>query len=283
MGKVLILRNCNSDMTSYKGFIWPKSGPVEAPDWNPKPECGGGLHGLLWGDGDWSLLRDNPDTIWQVVEVEETDLVKIDEQKVKFHKGKVIFAGDMGRAITNVLCSQIRFKWLCEQAKEKSSGDYSTSASSGSSSKSASSGSSSTSASSGSSSKSASSGSYSTSASSGDCSTSASSGSSSKSASSGDYSTSASSGDYSTSASSGSSSKSASSGSYSTAEAQGENTIAMVAGIGGKVKVGPNGAFAIAYLGEGNHPRILVGHVGEKGIKADTWYFVKNGRLTTVK
>ena len=211
MGKVLILRNCNSDMTSYKGFIWPKSGPVEAPDWNPKPECGGGLHGLLWGDGDWSLLRDNPDTIWQVVEVEETDLVKIDEQKVKFHKGKVIFAGDMGRAITNVLCSQIRFKWLCEQAKEKSSGDYSTSASSGS------------------------------------------------------------------------SSKSASSGSYSTAEAQGENTIAMVAGIGGKVKVGPNGAFAIAYLGEGNHPRILVGHVGEKGIKADTWYFVKNGRLTTVK
>ena len=31
-GHVLILRTCNADLTSYGGFQWPASGPVECPD-----------------------------------------------------------------------------------------------------------------------------------------------------------------------------------------------------------------------------------------------------------
>lgn len=51
-GKVLVLRVCDVDGKSHGGFQWPESGPVAAPDWNPEPRCGGGLHGWLWGEGD---------------------------------------------------------------------------------------------------------------------------------------------------------------------------------------------------------------------------------------
>src|SRR4030067_154086 len=36
---VLILRTCNADMTSHRGFIWPEAGPVEDPDWKQTPNC----------------------------------------------------------------------------------------------------------------------------------------------------------------------------------------------------------------------------------------------------
>ena len=44
-------------------FIWPESGLVEAPDWQPTQECGFGLHGVLWGSGGdvWAT-----DTLWGV-------------------------------------------------------------------------------------------------------------------------------------------------------------------------------------------------------------------------
>lgn len=73
----------------------------------------------------------------------------------------------------------------------------------------------------------------------------------------------------------------ASSGNYSTAEALGKKTIAMVAGIGGYAKAGPGGCFALVYLKKG-FPQILTGHVGRRGIKANTWYRVRNGKLAKV-
>ena len=50
MTKHLILRTCDANMQSHGGFQWPRSGPVAAPDWNPAPECGNGLHGFLRGE-----------------------------------------------------------------------------------------------------------------------------------------------------------------------------------------------------------------------------------------
>ncbi len=43
--KVLLLRTCDKDMKGHGGFQWPKSGPIEAPDWDPDPnvDCGQGL------------------------------------------------------------------------------------------------------------------------------------------------------------------------------------------------------------------------------------------------
>src|SRR3972149_1448441 len=86
-----LLRTCSSDMTSYGGFAWPRSGPVGCPDWDPTPECGHGLHGLLDGEGDGSLLHWAPDAVWLVVEVTEyVDLAG----KAKAPRGTVVHCGD---------------------------------------------------------------------------------------------------------------------------------------------------------------------------------------------
>jgi hypothetical protein len=100
----------------------------------------------------------------------------------------------------------------------------------------------------------------------------------SKAASSGNYSTAASSGDGSTAASSGNYSTAASSGNYSTAASSGDYTVAMVAGISGRAKAGESGCIALCWY-DGTRNRIVVGYVGEDGIKADTWYRVESGKL----
>ena len=46
---VFVLRVVKADMTSRRNpdiqgsapFVWPESGPVEAPDWRDNDECGG--------------------------------------------------------------------------------------------------------------------------------------------------------------------------------------------------------------------------------------------------
>ncbi len=93
IGKVLILRTCNSDLASHGGFQWPKSGHVKCPDWSPKAECGNGLHGLLWGQGDGCLLNWDGDARWLVVEVSGKSVVDLGG-KVKFPSGKVVYCGD---------------------------------------------------------------------------------------------------------------------------------------------------------------------------------------------
>ena len=89
---VLVLRTCDQDHRSYGGFQWPELGPVECPDWNPSPVCGGGLHGLLWGAGDASLVSFASDAVWKVVEVEGSAIVDLGG-KVKFPRGVVVYSG----------------------------------------------------------------------------------------------------------------------------------------------------------------------------------------------
>ncbi len=256
-GKVLIIRTVKADMTSHNGYVWPRSGVAECPDWEPTSKCGNGLHGLLWGVGNWSLLSSAHDAIWIVAEVEEW--IDIDG-KVKFPRCNVVYCGGMAEALVRVLCSP-NFP-----ITDKTTGDYSTAAGSGEYSKAASSGDYSTAASSGDASTAASSGYYSTAASSGYYSTAASSG---------DSSTAASSGNYSTAASSGSDSKAASSGDYSTAASSGRNTIAMAAGLNCIVKSGEHGCLATAWF-DGTRNRIAVGYVGENGIRPNTPYRVNS-------
>ena len=88
-------------MTSRGGFRWPESGPVSAPDWDPEPRCGGGLHGLLWGCGDGVLLDWSPDAKWLVVEV--ADRIVDLGGKVKFPRGCVVYCGDRKSATDYLL------------------------------------------------------------------------------------------------------------------------------------------------------------------------------------
>ena len=97
VAKVLVLRTCAADMTSYGGFQWPEKGRVEAADWAPAAECGKGLHGWLWGEGDHSAASWEPGRKWLVVEVLAKDVVNL-RGKVKFSEGVVVHCGDQESA-----------------------------------------------------------------------------------------------------------------------------------------------------------------------------------------
>ncbi len=92
----LVLRTCSEDMTSKNEFKWPQVGEVAtAPDWNPNNECGFGLHGWLYGQGNHSCSSFlNSTAKWLVVEVEESGIIMLGG-KCKFESGTVRFVGDM--------------------------------------------------------------------------------------------------------------------------------------------------------------------------------------------
>jgi len=281
--KAYMLRTCAADGTSYGGFRWPKEGAVSCPDWDPKPECGNGLHGMLWGGGNLSLLSNADDAIWQIVEIEEW--VEID-QKVKVPRGVVVYTGDMAGATVG-----IAMRWLDHLKKTNAfevgnysqlaaSGDYSKLAASGYYSQLAASGDSSQLAASGNSSQLAASGDYSQLAASGDYSKLAASGDYSKLAASGDSSKLAASGYYSQLAASGNSSQLAASGNSSQLAASGDYSIAMCAGPNSTAAAGTNGTIALTWWdAEAKRFRVVVGYVGEDGIEAGVFYRVENGKL----
>ena len=111
--KVLILRSNNPNLKSHGGFQWPESGPVECPDWDPQAECGTGLHGFLWGQGNMSLSKRSHDAKWLVVEVNTDDIVNLDG-KVKFPKGNVIYCGTWWTA-----CAIVRQEYLKRPVKKQ--------------------------------------------------------------------------------------------------------------------------------------------------------------------
>ena len=98
----LILRTCHADFTSYGRFKWPKKGPVSCPDWDSRPVCGHGLHGLLWGEGNGELLNWNSGAVWQVVRVLTAEIVEIDKAKIKFPGGTVLYSGTREKATSYI-------------------------------------------------------------------------------------------------------------------------------------------------------------------------------------
>jgi len=292
--KAYMLRTCAADGTSHGGFKWPASGPVTCPDWDPKPECGNGLHGLLWGAGNASYLSQSEDAIWQIVEIQEW--VDIGGDKIKVPSGNVVYSGDMCGAMVGIAT-----RWLAhlketsafdnegdssqlaasgDSSQLAASGDSSRLAASGDSSQLAASGDSSQLAASGDSSRLAASGYSSRLAASGDSSRLAASGYSSRLAASGDSSQLAASGDSSQLAASGYSSRLAASGDSSQLAASGDSSIAMCAGPGSSAAAGPNGTIALSWWDQAaKRYRVIVGYVGEDGIEPNTYYCVQNGKL----
>jgi hypothetical protein len=95
MSKSLILRTCRADGSSKNGFVWPEVGEIaKAPDWSAIPECGSGLHGWLFGQGDHSCSSYlGPDVLWIVAEVDSDSIVMLGG-KCKFPEALVLFKGD---------------------------------------------------------------------------------------------------------------------------------------------------------------------------------------------
>lgn len=98
--KVLLLRTCACDGQSHRGFMWPLTvgAEVVAPDWDPSPECGRGLHGLLWGEGmPTGAWHWEADAKWLVVEAREIDLIDLG-RKYKFPRCTIRHVGDRASA-----------------------------------------------------------------------------------------------------------------------------------------------------------------------------------------
>lgn len=245
--KHLVLRCCPAGGMTRNSFRWPVVGPlpvdVEAPDWDPTPECGGGLHGWLDGCGDVraSDCHADPDAVWMVLEV-EADIVDLDG-KVKFPRCRIIRRGPRGWCVAYV-CAQRPHAAVVYAAVSVgdhgtvSAGDYGT----------------------------ASAGDYGT-ASVGDYGT----------ASVGDHGTALAS--YGGTASAGDHS-SASAGAYGTASAGAYGTASV--GVHGFASAGYGGEIRIRW-NDGSRYRLAVGYVGEDGIRANTPYKVIGGKLVEVK
>jgi hypothetical protein len=53
----------------------------------------------------------------------------------------------------------------------------------------------------------------------------------------------------------------------------GKNTVAACFGVDSRAKAGENGCIVLTYWDErAERPRVVVGYVGKRGLKADTWY-----------
>jgi hypothetical protein len=171
-------------------------------------------------------------------------------------------SGDCANSATSGYCAHSATSGYC--AHSATSGDYAHSATSGDYA------------------HSATSGDYAHSATSGDCAHSATSGNYAHSATSGNYAHSATSGDYAHSATSGDCANSATSGYSARSSTKGSDAVAANAG-NGPAMAGDGGAIFI--VERDYNLRIIAvfaSLVGQNGIKADTWYALKDGKPVEV-
>jgi len=105
----LVLRVCRPDLTSHSGFSWPADvgAEVSAPDWKKNKECGNGLHGWLYGQGDHSCVSylENDDAKWMVLEVPSAEIVTLGG-KCKFPNARVRFIGTKSDAADFIIANE---------------------------------------------------------------------------------------------------------------------------------------------------------------------------------
>ena len=91
-----LLKTVRPDGAAWGGFQWPldEGAEVIAPDWDPTPVCGGGLHGLLNGAGNGSLINWSTDAVWIVAEIPDGETVVDVDGKVKVRRCIVRHVGD---------------------------------------------------------------------------------------------------------------------------------------------------------------------------------------------
>ena len=85
-----MIKTVNKNMEGYNGFKYPKRGKVVALDWNPKPVCGGGIHGLIHETEKHYIEKND---IWLVLKYKKGTEVVIDNEKIKVPYAWVVFAG----------------------------------------------------------------------------------------------------------------------------------------------------------------------------------------------
>ena len=83
-----MLRSSNNGI-SYGGFKWPPMGKWNnCPDWNTKPECGGGFHGETPDYNGFGFLYGRIELVEYIGES-----IPIDENKVKVKQARIVAVG----------------------------------------------------------------------------------------------------------------------------------------------------------------------------------------------
>ena len=209
---VLVLRTCNADGTSHKGFRWPLEvgAVVEAPDWRDDTNCGGGLHGWLWGSGDWGLKSKDANRVWMVLEVDERDVRDLDG-KVKFPRCTVAhLSSDWASAMAYIRGAAAYIERFA--AADRATGDFGHASATG---------------------------------------------------------------DSGHASATGDSGHASATGYSGHASATGYSGCAVAIGVESRVRCGIDGFIAAAWRDAADRRRLLVGYVGEDGIKAGQWYRVE--------
>jgi len=85
-----MIKTVNRNMEGYNGFKYPEKGKVVAPNWDPEPICGGGIHGLIH-ETKMHYIQKND--IWLVLKYEKGTEVVIENEKIKVPYAWIVFVG----------------------------------------------------------------------------------------------------------------------------------------------------------------------------------------------
>ena len=91
-----LMKTVGTDGEAHGGFVWPLEigAEVGCPDWSDDAICGGGLHGLLDGQGEGCRLSWESDARWIVAEIPiDAKVVDLDG-KVKVDRCVIAHVGD---------------------------------------------------------------------------------------------------------------------------------------------------------------------------------------------
>ena len=97
--EILVLRTVSETGAAYGGYQWPLTVGeyAEASDWEDNSDCGHGLHGLPWGEGDSAYCSQDPRAKWLLVAVNTMEGYRHGEgdmtDKCKFRRGRIAFVG----------------------------------------------------------------------------------------------------------------------------------------------------------------------------------------------
>ena len=125
-----VLKQVSPTLQARGGFQYPSSGMVECPDWNPRAECGNGLHGWLRGEGDAGLASHGDSGKWLILSVPTKSIVDL-VGKVKFPRAEVLKVGTRDECTSEMvrLCPGAAVIWGTATAGYRgtaTAGDYGT-------------------------------------------------------------------------------------------------------------------------------------------------------------
>ena len=112
--KVLLVKYVPKGGKSTNDFQWPKSGPVESPNWSREPTCdSGGLFGWPWGVGIGGGKDPDYQGDWIVFAAKPEDVIDLGD-KAKANSAEVIYYGDWWGALLKIDAG--RMAWTIQAA-----------------------------------------------------------------------------------------------------------------------------------------------------------------------